>query len=66
MWLTQTKFYQKRPKMKILTKIYQLNLNCRTESIAIVNSKHETLSSDSIEKKVITIEFTLQLDIISR
>ena len=41
--------------MKILTKIYQLNLNCRTESIAIGNSKHETLSSDSIEKKVITI-----------
>ena len=34
--------------MKILTKICQQNLDCRTES------KHGTLSSDSIEKKLIT------------
>ena len=40
--------------MKILTKIYQQNLNCRTELIEIGISEHGKLSSDSIEKKVIT------------
>ena len=40
--------------MKILAKIYQQNLNCRRESIKIGISEHGTLSSDSIEKKVIT------------
>ena len=39
--------------MKILTKIYQQNLDCRTEliEIGIPNIKHY---SGSIEKKVIT------------
>ena len=40
--------------MKILTKVYQENLDCRTESWEIGISEHETLSSDSIEEKVIT------------
>ena len=40
--------------MKILAKIYQQNLYCRRESIKIGISEHGTLSSDSIEKKVIT------------
>ena len=40
--------------MKILTKIYQQNLDCRTESIETDISEHGTSSSDSIEKKVIT------------
>ena len=40
--------------MKILAKIYQQNLDCRTESIEIGISEHRTLSSGSIEKKVIT------------
>ena len=40
--------------MKILTKICQQNLDCRTELIEIGISKHGTLSSDSIEKKLIT------------
>ena len=40
--------------MRILTKIYQQNLDCRTESIEIGISEHETFSSDSIENRVIT------------
>ena len=40
--------------MKILTKIYQQTLDCRTESIEICISEHGALSSDPIEKKVIT------------
>ena len=40
--------------MKILAKIYQQNLDCRTESIEIGISEHRTLSSGSIEKKVST------------
>ena len=40
--------------MKILAKIYQQNLDCRTESIEIGLSEHRTLSSGSIKKKVIT------------
>ena len=40
--------------MKILAKIYQQNLDCWTESIEIGISEHRTLSSGSIEKKVIT------------
>ena len=40
--------------MKILAKIYQQNLDCRTESIEIGISEHRTLSSGSIEKKLIT------------
>ena len=40
--------------MKILAKIYQQNLDCRTESIDIGISEHRTLSSGSIEKEVIT------------
>ena len=39
--------------MKILTKIYQQNLDCRTELIEICNSEHGTFPSDSIENKVI-------------
>ena len=59
-WLIQTTFYQKRPKksseIKILEKIYQWNHDCRTESIEIGISEHGTLSSDSIEKKVVATE----------
>ena len=40
--------------MRILTKIYQQNLDFRTESIEIGISEHETFSSDSIENRVIT------------
>ena len=40
--------------MNILTKIYQPNLDCRTESINISISEHGRFSSDSIENKVIT------------
>ena len=40
--------------MKILAKVYQQNLDCRTGPIEIGISKHRTLSSGSIEKKVIT------------
>ena len=40
--------------MKILTKIYQQTLDCRTESIEIRISEHGALSSVPIEKKVIT------------
>ena len=40
--------------MKILTRIYQQNLNCRTKSIEIRISEHGTLTSDSIKKKVTT------------
>ena len=40
--------------MKILAKIYQQNLDCRTESIEIGISEHRILSSGSIEKTVIT------------
>ena len=50
----QSKFYQNSSEMKILTKICQQNLDCRTELIEIGISKHGTLSSDSIEKKLIT------------
>ena len=39
--------------MKTLTKIYQWNVDCRTEWIEIGISEHEALTSDSIEKKVI-------------
>ena len=39
--------------MKILAKIHQQNLDCRTESIEIGISEHRTLSSGSIEKTVI-------------
>ena len=50
-------------------KIYQQKLNCRTESIGIVISEHETFSSDSLENKVTTtVEggfFFLQYQIIS-
>ena len=49
--------------MKILTKIYQQNLNCWMKSMEIGISEHETFSSDSIENKVITtmkVDFTLQ------
>ena len=58
MWLTQTKFNQKKTKksseMKILIKIYQYNLDCWAELIEIGISEHGTLSSDSIKNKVIT------------
>ena len=40
--------------MKILTKIYQQKLNCRTESIKTGISEHRIFSADSIENKVIT------------
>ena len=40
--------------MKTLTKIYQWNVDCRTEWIEIGISEYEGLTSDSIEKKVIT------------
>ena len=40
--------------MKILTKIYQQNLDCQTESIEICIFEHGTFSSDSFENKVIT------------
>ena len=40
--------------MKILAKIYQQNLDFRTESIEIGISEHRTLSSGSVEKKVFT------------
>ena len=40
--------------MKILTKIYQQNFDCRTESIEIGIFEHGTFSSNSIENKVIT------------
>ena len=40
-------------EMKILTQIYQQNLDCRTESIEICISEHGTFSSDSIENKEI-------------
>ena len=44
-------------KMKLLPKIYQENLNCRTESIGTGISEYGTFSSDSFEKKIIaTIE----------
>ena len=38
-------------EMKILTKIYQQNLDCRTESTEIF--EHGTYSSDSIKNKII-------------
>ena len=41
-------------EMKILTKIYQQNFDCWTESIEIGISEHGTFSSNSIENKVIT------------
>ena len=40
--------------MKILTKIYQQNLDCRMESIEICIFEHGTFSSDPVENKVIT------------
>ena len=40
--------------MKILTKIYQQNFDCRTKSIEIGISEHGTFSSNSIKNKVIT------------
>ena len=40
--------------MKILTKIYQQNFDCRTELIKIGISEHGTFSSNSFENKVIT------------
>ena len=40
--------------MKIVTKIYQQNLNCQKLSIEIGISEHGTFSSKSIENKVIT------------
>ena len=40
--------------MKILTKIYQQNLDYRTESIVTGISEHGTFSSDFIKNKVIT------------
>ena len=40
--------------MKILTKIYQQNLDCQTESREIGISEHGTFCFDSIENKVIT------------
>ena len=46
----QKKFWNE----KILTKIYQQNLDCRTELIEIGISEHGRFSSDSIENKVIT------------
>ena len=52
--LISTKKDQNSSGMKILTKIYQYNLDCQTESIENGISKHEALSSDSVEKKVIT------------
>ena len=45
---------KKCSEMNILTKIYQQKVDCRTESIEIGFSEHGTLSSDSIEKKLIT------------
>ena len=53
--------------MKILTKIYQQNFDCRTESIETRISEHGTFSSNSIENKVITTKkggfyFTLGYD----
>ena len=44
-------------EVKILTKIYQQNLNCQKESKEIIGiSEHGLFSSDSIEKEVIKIE----------
>ena len=40
--------------MKILTKIYQQNVDCRTESTEIGISEHGTSFSDSFENKAIT------------
>ena len=40
--------------MKILTKIYQQNLEFWTESIEIGISEHRTFSPDSIENNVLT------------
>ena len=40
--------------MKILTKIYQQNLDSRTESIEICISEHRTFSSDSIKNRLNT------------
>ena len=40
--------------MKIVTKIYQQNHNCRTESMEIGISEHGKFCSDSIENEVIT------------
>ena len=40
---------KKRSEMKILTKIYQQNLDRRTESIEIGICEHGTLSSDSMK-----------------
>ena len=40
--------------MKILTKIYQQNLDCRTELIKTGIFEHGTFSSDFIQKNVIT------------
>ena len=37
--------------MKSLTKIYQQNLDCRTESIEIGIFEHGTFLSDSVEKQ---------------
>ena len=39
--------------MKILTMIYQQNLDCRMESMEIGISERGTFSSDSIENNVI-------------
>ena len=40
--------------MKILLKICQENLNCRTEPTGIGISEYGTFSSDYIENKVVT------------
>ena len=40
--------------MKILTKIYQQNFDCRMELIEIAISERGTFSSNSIENKVIS------------
>ena len=51
-WVLSTKD-QISSEMKILTKIYQQNLDCWTESIETGISEHGTFSPDSIENKVV-------------
>ena len=53
--------------MKILTKIYQQNFDCRTESIEVGISEHGIFSSNSIGNKLIItmkggVYFTLGYD----
>ena len=40
--------------MKVLTNVFQQNLDCQTESIEIEISEHGQFSSDSMKNEVIT------------